>query len=48
MKYCIVVKNTHGDNIKIFEQNQFNEAISYMEKGGLLVSAYRIQLVEKG
>lgn len=48
MKYAIVVKNTAGDNLRVFEQDEFDKALKYMESGGMLVSAYRIQLVEKG
>lgn len=48
MKYVIVVKNSSNDNLMVFEQDQFNDAIKYMESGSMLVSAFRIQLVEKG
>jgi hypothetical protein len=49
MKYSIVIQNANGNNLRIFEQDEFDKAIKYMESsGGYVVSAYRIQLVEKG
>lgn len=49
MKYSIVVQNANGNNLRIFEQNEFDKAVAYMESnGGYVISAYRIQLVEKG
>lgn len=48
MKYSIIVQNSSGNNLKVFDQDEFDAAIKYMETGGMVVSAYRIQLVEKG
>lgn len=49
MKYAIVVKNSNNDNLRVFEQDEFDKAVAYMEtNGGYVISAYRIQLVEKG
>lgn len=49
MKYCIIVKNSSGDNLRVFEQDEFDKAVRYMESTrAVLVSTYRIQLVEKG
>ena len=48
MKYAIIVKNSSNDNLRVFEQDQFDDAIKYMESSAMLVSAFRIQLVEKG
>ena len=49
MKYSIIVQNSNGNNLRVFDQNEFDKVIKYMEDGGgYVVSAYRIQLVEKG
>ena len=46
MKYYIVVKNSSGDNLAVFEQ--FEDAVKYCEKNSaLLISTYRIQLMPK-
>jgi len=42
----IIVKNPQGDNLAVFES--FEEAIAYCAApGGLLITAYRIQLMPK-
>lgn len=50
MKYSIIVQNERGDNLRVFDQDQFEDAIKYMECSGsaMLINAYRIQLVKKG
>jgi len=46
MKYYIVVKNSSGDNLAVFEQ--FEDAVKYCEKNSAtLISSFRIQLIPK-
>jgi hypothetical protein len=46
MKYYIVVKNSNGDNLAIFEN--FDEAVAYCESiTAVLTSTFRIQLIPK-
>jgi hypothetical protein len=46
MKYYIVVKNSSGDNLAVFEQ--FEDAVKYCEKNSAtLISTYRIQLMPR-
>lgn len=46
MKYYIVVKNSSGDNLAVFEQ--FEDAVKYCEKNSAtLISTYRIQLLPR-
>jgi len=48
-EYTLVVRNTHGDLLRTFEQNEFDEVVEYIEGTGAVdVSMYRIQLVRKG
>ena len=46
MKYYIVVKNSSGDNLAVFEQ--FEDAVKYCEKNSAtLISSFRIQIMPK-
>jgi hypothetical protein len=46
MKYYIIVKNAHGDNLAVFET--FDEAVAWMEKiTSVLISSLRIQIMPK-
>lgn len=46
MKYYIVVKNSSGENLAVFEQ--FEDAVKYCEKNSAtLISTYRIQLMPR-
>lgn len=47
-QYVLVLKNTAGNCIQVFEQNQFDQLIDYIEKQTAVhVSMFRIELVEK-
>lgn len=46
--YTIIVRNSNNDALCTFELHEFEKALKWMETGGLVVSAYRIQLVPKG
>ena len=49
-EFTIVVKNRSDENLRTFDFNQFEQAVKWMQRpsSGILVSAYRIQLVPKG
>jgi len=46
--FTIIVKNTRDDNLRTFDS--FEKAVEWIQRpfSGVLVSAYRIQLVPKG